>query len=289
MNMHLVASLGLLGFTAIGAYAAVPDAPAAPEQAIPAAPLAEDRYVSARRDAGGGYLLQELGLDDLPHRVAALDLASAGLDAAATRAVDEAPSGDLVLYGSFVPSGPDPETEGFAVKAAFRGLPGMVPEAADGFFVLQEPDAVACGAAPDGDEVAVRLGTGDTSEVTSVSVARAAAPRVDPAWLASRVRRHGAVVAGRLQDGVLDASQIFVRLPDPVGPCLLIRHDCRAPLHAAYVRDPNRCVTFDRCLAARPCSFVRPGPCADGYVQVSWAADTAQCLAFACDPAFLSE
>jgi len=293
MNTHFVALLGLLGFSALGAYraAAGGEGDADDAEATPPVALAEDRYFTARKDLeGGGYLLQDVNLDVPARHAAALDLAAANLDPDATRAVDDAPDGDLVLYGSLAASAPGVDTENLIVKVAYRGLPGMAPAPGDGFFVVRDRQpSIGCGVAPGDDSVAARLDTGDTSDVTTVAVARAAAPRVDEAWLASRVRRHGAVVAAQLRDGVLEVSQVFLRLPDDGGPCLLIRHVCNAPLHATYTRDPNRCLVFDHCVAPRPCSFLRPGPCADGYRQVSWPADNAQCVAFACDPAFLAE
>jgi hypothetical protein len=120
-------------------------------------------------------------------------------------------------------------------------------------------------------------------------VEAAALPRVDTTWLASRVTRHGAIVAGRAHAGVLEASQVYVKLPERVGPCVAMPiHPCAEGLVTTYERTADRCLLPNGCVAPRPCPLFVPA-CPAGYTLVSWKGGDEACNRYACDPTFATE
>jgi hypothetical protein len=248
-----------------------------------------DGYFLARldtcREEPCGYQVRELGMGATWRHVDTLDFSRAAFDQGTVHAALAAPPGDLVLHGSL---GVDASGSGgarFAVREAFRGMPGIQADPEDGFYVVETPIA----------QVAVSLDAGVTFPVREVSVAAAAAPHVDQNWLESRILRHGAVFAAHVAPTdvraavVMEASQVYVRLPDHGGPCLLQHHACKAPLVPVYTRDENRCIVWSACIEPRPCLPATPVVCDSGYTLVDWPADNLTCRAFACDPTFLSE
>ncbi len=128
-----------------------------------------------------------------------------------------------------------------------------------------------------------------------MDVSGAARPGVDRTWLAGRVLRHGAIVAGAIADGrrftagpelVLRATQVFLRMPDSIGPCpRTLERVCASGQIATYRRTEERCLVFDGCV--QPAMCAGPGvTCDAGYTKASWAAGAGGCPAFACDPEF---
>jgi hypothetical protein len=292
MTLHHAARatlvLGVLVASHVGC-ARAPDPP--PPLEPPAAPASEptpSRYYVAHRDtcalpACRGWFLHAVNAREPERHVVNLDLTAAKLDARAAKAVEGAPSGELVVRGTFPAA--DPTT--FLVTEAFRGMPGRRPAPDEAFFAI---DARAPGSA-------ARLDTTLTVPIERVSVARAAAAHVDQTWLADRVALHGALVAARTAKGegaaergeVLDASQVFLKLPDRGGPCMLIRHACHGTATARFVRDANRCLVFRGCVEPDACGPAPKASCDEGYTIVRWAADDLACVAVACDPSFLVE
>ena len=157
----------------------------------------------------------------------------------------------------------------------WRGLPDVGPLPWNEAYWAPEPNALAVR----------RLNQPFEIPVEAIDVSGFAPPRVDEAWLLSRVTEHGALVAGRLRDGRLEASQVFVRLPDVVGPCPLLHLACGKRVET-FERDTDRCLVPTGCVQRQLCPEMIPG-CAPGYVLATWPSEPGACLAFACDPGFL--
>jgi hypothetical protein len=313
MRTHLVASLGLTLCAALGAASgcASDGGPAAPGEELGAqggAMFADtiNDYYAASKETGdcriapcGGYTLARLNTRGTVSTVRGLDFSSAGFDAGTIHAIEDAPAGELVLYGAigYAPSGLPTGT--FVVVSAYRGMPGIRPPPDDAFYVVHDrKPPIECLVAPCDNEIADLVETDRSRAFTTVSVARASAPYVDQSWLADRVLHHGAVVAGHFRDGakepggyeqVLDAGQVFVELPDRGGPCLLPHQLCAEPSRPTYTRDVDRCLVFQGCIARGPCLPGLPPRCAEGYALSHWPAAGPSCVDYVCDPAFLAE
>jgi hypothetical protein len=113
------------------------------------------------------------------------------------------------------------------------------------------------------------------------------------------VERHGAIVAGHFalgpgynvagaQERVLEASQVYVRVPDAEEPCYVRRAFCAEPSVPTYMRDAGLCLRFAGCREPGICPLFMPS-CAPGYTLVSWRAGEHACPAYACDPSFIHE
>lgn len=189
-----------------------------------------------------------------------------------------APDGSLVLRG--VLGGDDRDRariRPFAVLDAWRGMPDVEapPESA---FVRVEM--------PDGQLVARFLDSERWHPIASVSMSHAGLPFVSRDWLESRVLSHYALVAGTFDGKTLEANQVFVHLPDTVGPCPGLGIRCEPGTVATYERDANRCVIPTGCVPMGPCPMLIPA-CSAGYTRASWASQPNGCQAFACDPSFI--
>ena len=107
------------------------------------------------------------------------------------------------------------------VKDAWRGMPGIVPAAKDALYTVSAPQR-ACGAAPCDNPIATESSSGKTTALTRVAVDRAARAFVDQDWLQNRIVSHGALVTAHVASGktevVLDASQVWLHLPENAGP-----------------------------------------------------------------------
>jgi hypothetical protein len=254
-----------------------------PSPATPFAPtdtyaVLERCAVQGEQTCVGGYWIREVNRVDGLRLVSALDVSRLG-----TEALAQASGGgnELVVRGAFGPADRRTGLHPFLVYEAWRGLPDVGPILGDGYFTVNK----------DGDELFASLvNTGWEKRIGTVSVAFA--PRlVDTAWLSSRVLEHGALVAGRVEGSAfealrLDANQVYVRLPDTVGPCPMEELFCGDET-ATYERDENRCLVPTGCATPRACPMYIP-VCDPGYVLRSWASQPAACPAYACDPAFLS-
>jgi len=131
--------------------------------------------------------------------------------------------------------------------------------------------------------------------VPTIRLTAAEVPWLDDAWLADRVLRRAAVIAGRFvgvpgEGGIrrFEVSQAFVPLPDRAGPCPRIRmRGCAPGMEESLTRDADRCQIADACVRDRACRELPP-TCAPGYLLRSWRAHQA-CRTYACDPAFLPQ
>src|SRR6185312_10078189 len=117
---------------------------------------------------------------------------------------------------------------------------------------------------------------------SDLSVASAAASFVDQSWLSGRVMNAGAIVSGSVVSGeqlpggtqtVLDATQVFLHLPEGMGPCSHHVVSCGVGKVQVFERDQNRCVNNTGCAAPGMCSQMMPA-CADGYTLSSWREGT---------------
>src|SRR3990167_2858037 len=159
--------------------------------------------------------------------VSGLDLTLAGLSETDAAKVTGAPANELVLRGKLGAVEKTFGTRTFRVTEAYRGMPGVTVGAGELFYRAHARDPqINCFTAPCNNDVGQKLNFKPEFAFTTLSVERAAKPFVDQAFLSRRVLTHGGLVSARLRDGakfpggyekVLDASQVFVRIPDPVG------------------------------------------------------------------------
>ena len=263
-------------------------------------------YVSVRRDTRecsrpmcGGYFVHELNRSLADRYVPALDLTALGLGPTSERALRDAPDDELVLRGR--PGSADPRSgmRALVVTEAYHGMPGVKVTKGDVFYAMAPRDPqVECFAVPCPNEVARPINGSTTRVFDTLRVDRAAWPHVDRDWLAARALSHGGLVAGTFAPPddshadrklVLDASQVFVRLPDRAGPCATgTSAACDSGEVMTFRRTPDRCMVPTGCVKPGICALLIPA-CGAGYVRVSWRADSGGCNAFACDPAFLSD
>ena len=295
-------SVSLLTLT--GCASASPDADAtatitsSEEEALPT-PI--DAYVTVARDdrdcrgsrcGGGGYWIRRVNVCAPPVYVSRLDLSPLGWSGELAAKVLTAPSQDLVLRGHV---GRGTGTFGattFLVSEAYRGMPGVRAGDEDVFYSVQ-PRALAsrCFPSPCRPWTAQPLNepTSAAASFNALDVDAAAKTLVDPAWLAREVEGRGAVVSARFVAGLfsrLDVSQVFVRLPDLVGPCpMLPMPACAEGEVLASTRTVDRCMVPGACVTKGIC-FSSVLHCAPGYTLTSWPAAPNGCPEYACDPAF---
>jgi hypothetical protein len=246
----------------------------------------------------GGYWVEDVNRKTAATYVSDLDFSPAGLGAGALEDARSAPPEELVLRGKLGPKEASFGTRAFLVSEVYRGMPGVTPVAGEAFFQAKpRSPQISCFAAPCPNEVATKLNSTDKTNFDGYEVARAQKPFVDAAWLVERVEHHGAVVAARWSDGqtypagvekLLDASQVYVRLPADPGPCPAFKlAACPAGQSWTYTRTVDLCLTPDKCADDAGCPSLQPAQCAEGYDLASWRTDTASCRAFACDPSFV--
>jgi hypothetical protein len=172
--------------------------------------------VSCEESCTGDFLLQVLNDAAPPRLVRKLDLSALPKQAIGMAAGGGA--GDVIFRGEFTLPGvarpeaiaPLPGEPTFVVQEAWRGLPDVTAPP----LALYTTVGIF-----DGYLIAHLLDSPWGRPIESVSVAGMAPAWVDPAWITTRVMDHGAIVAGRFDGWTLDAAQVFLRLPDVVGPC----------------------------------------------------------------------
>ena len=264
---------------------------------------ASDQLFAVHRDerkcaapACGGWFATALLKNAAQSYVSTIDFSVSGLDAATQQMVLAAPDEELLFKGHL--SAADKRgLRHLVVKDAWRGMPGIVPSAKDGFFsVAQRSPQITCVAAPCNNEIATDAASGKATALTRVSVESAAQAFVDQAWLQNRIVLHGALVAAHVAAGqqmaagtetVLEASQVWLHLPESAGPCPMPREEqCGAGQVAAYERTADRCIEPVACVTQGVCTRMQPA-CPDGYVASTWAAAPDGCAATACDPAWV--
>jgi hypothetical protein len=261
-------------------------------------------YVTVRHDQRkcaspkcGGYFVRDVNRSTAERYVSSLDFSHApDLDDEAKGQVTGAPDGELVLRGKLGPLDAKSGTRAFLVYEAYRGMPGRGAAAGDVFFDVTKNDPPhECFAAPCNNLVAHRLNSTKTTSYTRTDAD--VGGFVDAAWLEHRVEDDSAIVAGTIANGdvqaagpeqVLTASQVFVRLPERLGPCpaLAIPNCAASGKVASFVRTPDRCVTFHACVTPGVCALYLPA-CEDGYSLVSWNGGPHGCEQHACEPTWL--
>jgi hypothetical protein len=164
-------------------------------------------------------------------------------------------------------------------------MPGRSTDGAGGFFSVTAGDCTANNCL----RPAVHwLNFTEAETVQTVSVAQAAAAWVDAAWLRDRVLAHGAIVAGDISGDTLDARQVFLRVPDAVGPCATVTAPaCAEGMVPTFDRDDNRCLVPSGCSRPGMCGMFLP-VCAPGYTLHTWIGGSPACPAYACDPSFVA-
>jgi hypothetical protein len=266
---------------------------------------AGDQLFTVRRDerrcpapACGGFVISAIAKNAAPSYVTDLDLTQTALDAAAQQMVLSAPGEELLIKGRL--SAADPRgLRKLLVKDAWRGMPGIVPAAKDAFYsVAPRAPQHVCAAAPCNNQIATEAGSGKATALTRVSVHGASRAFVDQAWLQNRVALYGALVAAHVAAGqklaagtetVLEASQVWLHLPESAGPCAMPREQvCGAGQVQAYARTADRCLQAVGCVARGVCPMMQPS-CPAGYVASTWASAPNGCTATACDPAWVNQ
>jgi hypothetical protein len=260
-------------------------------------------YVRLRRDTRrcasplcGGFWVHDVNRGTLREQyVSGLDFTASGLSDEVQADVYNAPDGEVVLYGKLGPLETRFNTRPFIVTAAWRGLPGVKPAPGESFYRVEEMN-VQCLVAPCPTLQATKLHSTSTTVGTSLDTSRARLPRVDETWLADRVLRKGALVTGRFRPGsslginrelVLDASQVFIKLPDMTQSCPRPAFmQCPSGKVLAMQRNADRCIMPAGCVEPGFCAAYYPS-CAPGYTLVEWTGGMYACPQYACDPDFL--
>jgi len=266
--------------------------------------LTQPSFVTLRADTRrclaplcGGYFVRDVNVRGTEMYVSGLNFADSRLPTNTIEDIRSAPANELVMYGHLGQMESHYSTRQFVVLGAFRGMPGVTPRDGDAFFQVHARNPpIACFVAPCPNELASRLNTTREDAFDRISVDHAALPWVDKGWLTSRVATHQAVVTGAFVQGehfpggyeqVLDASQVFVRLPDVVGPCIERPSVlCSEGTSAVLERTADRCFDQVGCVTKGICPLFMPA-CAAGYTLASWPAAPSGCPSFACDPSFV--
>lgn len=255
-------------------------------------------YVVARHDYRrcaspmcGGWWIHDVNRAELREvYVPAFDFSASNLVTDDQRQlVNGAGTFEVVLYGKLgaLKNG----YRDFVVTTAWRGMPGVTfTEGTDTFFRVAQVN-IQCITAPCPTMQTTRLHSTSKTLFHDVSVERAAMPNVDQNWLTFRITDKDALVAGKLRDSgrekVLDASQVFVKLPDMTQSCARPSLPlCPGSKVNTWARDENRCVMPAGCVTPGACAAVVPA-CTEGYSLVSWTGGTRACTQYACDPDWL--
>lgn len=265
-------------------------------------------YVVLRRDFRrcaaplcGGWWAHDVNRSTLTERyVSALDFSKSNLNGLPEHQDDVtgAASFEVVLYGKLGPAESRFNTRQFIVTSAWRGMPGVTfSEPTDSFFRLQNAD-IQCFAAPCASLRATRLHSTAKFLHHDLDVTRASVPLLDQDWLSNRAINDDALVAGRFVDGavvgvgqekILEASQVFVHLPDMTQSCpRYALAQCPEGQTNVFTRNVNRCLVPAGCGVAGVCRFATP-TCTEGYSLVSWPGGAYSCTRHACDPTFIVE
>lgn len=246
----------------------------------------------------GGYFVRDVNRKTAERYVSSLDFAHASdLDPEAVDQVLAAPDGELVLRGKLGPVDAKFGTRQFLVYEAYRGMPGHTPAEGDTFYDVSANDPPhQCLVAPCNNLVAHKLNATKTTSYTRTDADLGGF--IDAAWLQNRVENDDAIVAGTIEDGavftggpeqVLGANQVFIRLPERIGPCpaLAIPNCAASGKVATFTHSPDRCQVFDKCVTPGVCALFLPS-CGDGYSLVSWTGGPHACQQHACEPSFLT-
>ena len=217
--------------------------------------------------------------------VSALDFSRAKMSEETQALVRDGIS-EVIVKGRLGAREPQFNTRKLVVYGAWRGMPGVKPSAQAVFYRVDDK-GIVCIKAPCPSLEARKLNGYKRAMVADIDVRDAALSGVDQRWLAGRVARHGALVAGTLEGLTLDASQVYVQLPDSVGPCpAMPEFACGYGLTPVYSRTEDRCTVWSKCVKKVTCPLVKPY-CPPGYAAESWAGTANGCSMFACVPEFV--
>jgi hypothetical protein len=245
----------------------------------------------------GGYWVTDVNKTNAPVYVSGFDFSESGLDEQSILHVQESLPEELVIRGRLGRKERQFDTRPLVVLEAYRGLPYVSVAAGDWFYSVSSNDPpITCITAPCNNDWATRLNRrfGPIS-FTGVSVANALRSFVDDEWLVNRIERGGALVAGQIVEGasfpggpetILEASQVFLRLPESPGPCPQIRFPpCAEGFVRPTDRNGDRCVLpAGECVPEVACPEITAS-CDEGYQAVGWTGADG-CSAYACDPSF---
>lgn len=255
----------------------------------------KDTFLIARRDLRrclwplcSGYWVKDLNSTMQERYVSGFDFSQSTLSEAVQEQVVGAPDFELVLEGRLGKKENRFDTRPLTVIAAYRGMPGKTFADTDKFYSVS-PTKIACITQPCANLQTTRLNrtTGHTM-ATDVSVTRALATRVDGQWLHDRVLSGRAVVAGTIvranRHVTVDASQVFVALPDRVAACPTAPvASCPSGKIAAFERTADRCTVPVGCTYPGACAHFE-AVCDPGYALITWQNI---CPRAACEPEFL--
>lgn len=244
----------------------------------------------------GGYFLSQPNHSLAPIYVAELDFSQSNLSADDVQKVVDAPNAELVLFGKLTRQSRVTHTKNFIVLDAYRGMPGRTAASTDHFYTVVD-NGKRCFAAPCNALTATKINsTAKPKDFTTLSVASAAAAFVDQTWLGHRVLDGRAIVAATFTSGtkypagtesVLDASQVFVHLPESVGPCPeRMSLNCGGDQVNIVERNADRCLVPAGCATPGMCAMYMPA-CPEGYTLSSWRSGESACPTYACDPSWL--
>jgi hypothetical protein len=243
-------------------------------------------YVSVRRDDRacpaprcGGYFVHDLNRATADRYVSTLDVSALGWTGDdRQRLIGDFEDDALVVKGTLAP--PDASgSRALLVTEAYRGMPGVHAAETHDFYTMGWED----------DEAyyeAYKLNTSWSGPCDAVGIDSIDVPLLDRNWLGDRALR-GAIVAGRMENRTMGASQVYLRLPDRVGPCpYLYMPKCDEGQVLAYSRTAQRCLVPVKCVTPAICPLYVPS-CTPGYRHVSWTSSSTACPAHACDPSFV--
>jgi len=151
-------------------------------------------------------------------------------------------------------------------------MPGFAPSSTDAFYAVN------------GAHVA-KLNTSVKTPVTSVNTSIGHFIQSD--WLQEGVVDDGALVAGSIDNHVLTASQVFLKLPVLVGPCPAMPvKQCPSGEVQTFTRSSDLCLVAQGCVTPGVCPLFVPY-CGTEYTAVSWARSPNGCSMVTCDPAWI--
>jgi hypothetical protein len=272
--------------------------PAAEDTPIQAA-LWEETFVAARpadeacRDESCAFVVKRLNCMTsgcVDTAVGRLDLSALELDETATATIRNAPAGTLVVRGR-IGDLDEAGNRPFLATEAYLGLPGAkVDEGVRVYSAGATEPTDPCNAQSCPLWMR-RLNEKEALATLHLTFEGVSVPGIDATWLRSRVRRHGALVAAVInrEMSVVDVRQVFVKMPDPLGPCPVFRvRRCSEGQILTFSRSENRCLLPKGCVKPGACAE-DVGDCATGYRMETWSTAPSACKVHVCDPLFSIE
>lgn len=256
----------------------------------------KDTFAVVRRDMRkcisplcGGYWLKDLNSTMQDRYVSGFDFEPSVLSDEDQGDVVGAPDLEVVVFGRLGAKEKQFGTRPFIVKEAYRALPGNTVATTDKYYGVY-PTKIACIKEPCANLQATRLNraTGHAM-ATEVDVSRALKQLVSVDWVKGRVLQSRAIVAGSIVRSagghvVVDASQVYIQLPDRIQSCPKVAPpSCSNGKVEAWSMNANRCMVPAGCTAPGVCALYIPS-CAPGYSQLSWQN---VCPRYACQPEWL--